>query len=216
MPFEPNDLCLALRHWRIRARLRQAAVAECLGVTQGQVSRWESGRDVPRPHNVEAIRRLIWGPEADPLTALRLFVEQSGQHLLLIDSTHAIVARSVPLRASPGPLDRFGWVLDPEANPAVAPALRRFRQILEQPGGVVGLRIVLPFRHEGEAWCATIRKIIYSVAGTRICLAEPRFAPAAPGDGTEIRFEETRLSPDDRERHALTLWRHPPADARTA
>lgn len=204
MPRYSNDICEALRLWRIRARLQQSAVAECLGVTQGQVSRWESGRDVPRPHNVEAIRRLVWGPEAEPLQALRHFVENSSQHLLLIDAHHAVVARSAPLRATPNPLDRFGWVLDPVANPAFAPAWRRFLAILEQPEGVVSITITLPFRHDGENWCATVTKTIYTLAGMRICLAEPRFGHG--GTTTEIRFEETRLRADDSQRHALTLW----------
>src|SRR4051794_38179404 len=107
------ELCSALRAWRIRSRLRQDAIAKCLGVAQSQISRWESGRDLPRPHNVEAIRRLIWGPEADPLLALRHFVTHSTQHLLLLDASQDILARSLPYQASPNPLDRFGWVLDP-------------------------------------------------------------------------------------------------------
>lgn len=209
MSLQPHEICIALRNWRVRSRLQQAAVAKCLDVTQSQISRWESGRDVPRPHNIEAIRRLIWGPEADPLQALRLFVENSNQHLLLIDSHHAIIARSLPLQQSPNPLDRFGWVLDPEANPPFAPAWRRFTEILAQPNGVVGLTISLPFQHEGQSWCVNIHKTIYSVAGLRVCLAEPRFALASPTDGSDIRFEEVRLSSDDSERHALRLWRQP-------
>lgn len=206
MPEHANDICKALRNWRIRARLQQAAIAECLGVTQSQVSRWESGRDVPRPHNVEAIRRLIWGREAEPLQALKHFVENSFQHLLLIDAEHGIIARSLPLRATPNPLDRFGWVLDPERNPSYAPAWRRFAAILAQPDGVVGLSITLPFLQDGEHWSVTLRKTIYSVAGTRVCLAEPRFSRC--GNLGEIRFEEVRIGVDESERHALTLWRN--------
>lgn len=126
----PSELCIALRNWRIRARLQQDAVARTLGVTQSQVSRWESGRDAPRPHNIEAIRRLIWGPEADPLIALRYFVEESHQNLLLMDANRTVIARSKPLKPSPGPLDRFGWVLDPVKNPAFAPAHSRFCELL--------------------------------------------------------------------------------------
>lgn len=206
MPEHANDICKALRNWRIRARLQQAAIAQCLGVTQSQVSRWESGRDLPRPHNVEAIRRLIWGREAEPLQALKHFVENSFQNLLLIDADHAIIARSLPFHATPNPLDRFGWVLDPERNPSFAPAWRRFADILAQPDGVVGLSITLPFRQDGEDWSVTIRKTIYSVAGIRVCLAEPRFSRCLlPGD---IRFEEVRIGVDESERHALTLWRN--------
>ncbi|ODT79260.1 MAG: hypothetical protein ABS76_20585 [Pelagibacterium sp. SCN 64-44] len=200
-----SDICRALRNWRIRARLQQAAVAECLGVTQSQVSRWESGRDVPRPHNIDAIRRLMWGPEAEPLQALKHFVAHSRQNLLLIDMHHAIVARSLPLRTSPNPLERFGWVLDPERNAAFAPAWNRFVAILEQPAGVVGLTIALPFRQDGEDWCLTLDMTVSSLAGLRVCLAEPRFSPcAAPG---EIRFEEVRIAADETEHHTLTLWR---------
>lgn len=201
---QANDICRALRNWRIHARLGQAAIADCLGVTQSQVSRWESGRDLPRPHNVEAIRRLIWGAEADPLQALTHFVEQSSQHLLLIDMHHTIVARSRALRTAPNPLERFEWVLDPERNPAFAPAWRRFVAILEQPSGAVGLTVTLPFMQDGEPWCATLGMVVYSVAGMRVCLAEPRFAPCEhPGD---ILFEEVRLAADDTARHTLTLW----------
>lgn len=199
-----SDICRALRNWRIRARIGQAAIAECLGVTQSQVSRWESGRDLPRPHNVEAIRRLIWGPEADPLLALKHFVEHSSQQLLLIDMHYTVIARSLPLRSPQSPLDRFGWVLDPEKNPAFAPAWRRFIGILEQPGGTVGLTVTLPFAQDGEHWCATLGMIVYSVAGIRVCLAEPSFVPCDnPGD---IRFEEVRIAADAAEHHTLTLW----------
>lgn len=203
----PSELCIALRNWRIRARLQQDAVARTLGVTQSQVSRWESGRDAPRPHNIEAIRRLIWGPEADPLIALRYFVEESHQNLLLMDANRTVIARSKPLKPSPGPLDRFGWVLDPVKNPAFAPAHSRFCELLARPSGVVSLKITIPFVEAGRDWCATITKTIHTVAGTRICLVEPSFREATGLQGKEIRFEEVRLTPDEGERHSLTLWR---------
>jgi transcriptional regulator with XRE-family HTH domain len=139
-----DDICKALRTWRIRSRLQQATIAECLGVTQSQISRWESGRDTPRPHNVEAIRRLVWGAEAEPLQALKHFVQNSTQLLMLIDAENGIIARSEPLRHSPNLMDRFGWVLDPETNPAFAPAWRRFSAILSQPDGVVGMTVTCP------------------------------------------------------------------------
>lgn len=196
----PGDICRALRNWRIRARIGQAAIAECLGVTQSQISRWESGRDLPRPHNVEAIRRLIWGPEADPLLALKHFVEHSSQRLLLIDMHHTIIAKSHAVRT----LDRFFWVLDPEKNPGFAPVWRRFVGILEQPSGAVGVTVTLPFMQDGEHWCATLAMIVYSVAGIRVCLAEPSFVRCEnPGD---IRFEEVRIAADSGEHHTLTLW----------
>ena len=203
-----EEICSALRAWRIRARLRQDAIAKCLGVAQSQVSRWESGRDLPRPHNIEAIRRLISGPEIDPLLALRHFVVHSSQHLLLLDDQHEILARSLPFRASPNPLDHFGWVLDSERNPAFGPVQRRYRELLRGPDGVVGLAITLPFSHGGATWVARVGSTIHSIAGTRVCLCELSFGPAANADDG-IRVEEVRLDSSGEIRHAVTLWRQP-------
>lgn len=204
-----GEICGELRAWRIRARLRQDAIAKCLGVAQSQISRWESGRELPRPHNIEAIRRLIRGPEVDPLLALRHFVVHSSQQLLLFDDQLAILARSLPFQASPNPLDRFGWVLDPERNPPFAPVQQRYRDLLSDPGGVIGLAITLPFRHDGARWAASIGKTIHSIAGIRVCLCELSFGPAA-ADDADIRVEEVRLDPTGETRHSMTLWRLPP------
>jgi transcriptional regulator with XRE-family HTH domain len=203
-----EEICGELRAWRIRSRLRQDAIAKCLGVAQSQISRWESGRELPRPHNIEAIRRLIRGPEIDPLLALKHFVIHSSQHLLLFDDQLAILARSLPFQASPNPLDRFGWVLDPERNPPFAPVQRRYLELLRDPGGVVGLTITLPFRHEGTRWTASIGKTIHSIAGIRVCLCELSFGPAGPG-AADIRVEEVRLDPTGETRRSMTLWHLP-------
>lgn len=37
------DIGMALRSFRIRSRINQAAIARTLGVSQSQVSRWEGG-----------------------------------------------------------------------------------------------------------------------------------------------------------------------------
>lgn len=203
-----EEICGELRAWRIRGRLRQDAIAKCLGVAQSQVSRWESGRDLPRPHNIDAIRRLIRGPEVDPLLALRHFVVRSSQHLLLFDDQLAILARSQPFQASPNQLDCFGWVLDPERNPPFAPVQRRYRELLSDPGGVVGLTITLPFLNEGVRWVASISKTIHSIAGVRVCLCELSFSPAC-ADDADIRVEEVRLDPSGEARHSVTLWQLP-------
>lgn len=203
-----EELCSALRAWRIRGRLRQDAIARCLGVAQSQVSRWESGRDLPRPHNIEAIRRLISGPEIDPLLALRHFVVHSSQHLLLLDDQHEILARSLPFCITPNPLDRFGWVLDAERNPPFAPVQRRYRELLQGPPGVIGMAITMPFVNDGAHWVARVGSTIYSVAGTRVCLCELVFELAGDID-RNIRIEEVRLDPAGETRHAVTLWRQP-------
>jgi len=201
-----EEICAALRAWRIRSRLRQDAIAKCLGVAQSQISRWESGRDLPRPHNVEAIRRLIRGPEADPLLALKHFVLHSSQHLLLLDDHFDIVARSLPFQGPASSLEHFGWVIDAQRNPAFAPARRRYHDLLADPGSVVGMTITLPFRHQGTDWVAHIGNTIHSIAGTRVCLCELSFVPAATADGG-LRIEEVRLDAAGETRHATTVWR---------
>lgn len=203
-----EEACAALRAWRIRSRLRQDAIAKCLGVAQSQISRWESGRDLPRPHNVEAIRRLIRGSDVDPLVALKHFVTRSTQHLLLFDDQQNIVARSLPYLASPNPLDEFGWVLDSTRNPAFAPAHRRYQQVMADPAGVVGLSIALPFVHDDSFWLATINHTIHSIAGARLCLAELLFTPATGAD-SDIRIEEVRFDGSGEARMSVTLWRQP-------
>lgn len=209
-PASAGNICSALRAWRIRARLRQDAVAKCLGVAQSQISRWESGRDLPRPHNIEAIRRLVSGPEIDPLLALRHFVLHSNQHLLLLDDQYEILARSLPFHAPVNLLDRFGWVLDPQRNPNFAPVRRRYSALLRGSAGIIGMSIALPFFHEGTTWLATVTGTIHAVAGTRVCLCELGFDPAPDSDGA-MRIEEVRLDPAGETRRATTLWQKSPA-----
>jgi len=204
-----DDVCTALRNWRIKSRLRQDAIAKCLGVAQSQVSRWESGRDAPRPHNVDAIRRLIWGPEADPFLSLKHFVTHSQQQLLLLDPNDAILARSVPLQTSPNLLDQFGYVLDPMRNPDFAPAHRRYRALLDHPNGLVGLQVELPFIHEGQNWCASLSATIHSIGGLRACLAEIAFGPSPDAAEGVIRLSETRLTPEGDTNQSIALWHLP-------
>lgn len=188
-----EDIGRALRAYRNRQGLRQAALAQRLGVAQSQISRWESGRDRPRAASLEAVRALVWGDDGDPLAALRHFVAGSQQHLLLIGPEHTILARSAPLAVEPGPLDRFGWVIDPAENPAFEPIYARYRALLARPDGVVGLEIELPFMEGGSPWLARIRKTIYRVAGLSVCLAEIAFLPRPAGISPTPTCREQRL-----------------------
>jgi len=167
----------ALRQYRIRARINQADMAEVLGVSQGQISRWESGRDSPRAHNADAIGALLWG-RADPQrAALAHFVRNASGLLALFDQAHAIVAASTPFLRPDGPLERFGWALDPDRNPAFGPAFRQYRALLNKPRGVIGLRLTVPFEQEGRAWRAMALKTIYPLDAGAVCVAEFRFEP---------------------------------------
>lgn len=48
-----------IRRLRRRAGLTQEALAECVGVQQGTVSRWERGIELPRPRSANALRNLL-------------------------------------------------------------------------------------------------------------------------------------------------------------
>lgn len=45
----PNTLSMTLASWRKAACVKQAVLAEWLGVSQAAVSNWETGRDAPSP-----------------------------------------------------------------------------------------------------------------------------------------------------------------------
>jgi transcriptional regulator with XRE-family HTH domain len=45
--FHENDICRMLPGWRKSAGIKQATLAETLGVTQATVSNWETGKDRP-------------------------------------------------------------------------------------------------------------------------------------------------------------------------
>lgn len=190
------DLGLELRRFRIKARINQQIIAKTLGVSQSQVSRWESGRDAPRAHNADAIEALVWGRPDPQLAALTQFVEISEANLALFNHAHELIAASKPLLAPGGPMQMFGWVLDPHTNPAFAPVFRQYMGLLQNPDGIVGLELKVPFLHEAENWCAHARKTIYPLNGQGVCVTELSFVHDVKKEVTapEIR----RMTPSRR------------------
>lgn len=90
----------ALRRFRRLNGIKQGHFAELLAVSQGSVSRWESGTHEPDAPHREKIAALIaahTGNDAD--AALKKLVETSSQAVYLIcDATHRLLAAS-PTRA---------------------------------------------------------------------------------------------------------------------
>jgi transcriptional regulator with XRE-family HTH domain len=82
--------------------VKQSAVAERLGVSQGCVSRWESGVHRPDPAQRDRIVRLIAASAGtDRDSALKRLVEGSERPVHLIcDSTHRLLAASRSRAAS--------------------------------------------------------------------------------------------------------------------
>lgn len=175
--YQPHPICLALRSYRVKARIRQDVVAGMLDVAQSQISRWESGRDMPRPHNIEAIRALLWGEAITPLLSLVHFVATSSLPLVLFDHEHRPLARGLPFAAPGNLLERCGWAFDPAANPAYAEIHAHYRAVLADPRGAMGLEIHVPFRLQGADWVGVARKTVYALEGRGVCLADLAFTP---------------------------------------
>jgi transcriptional regulator with XRE-family HTH domain len=106
--------------------VKQEAVAEMLGVTQGCVSRWESGAHRPDAAQKDRIIHLISAPAGnDRDAALKRLVECSERPVHLIcDATHRLLAASRS-RAAGWRIDLselIGRSLWPFASPQIAAA----------------------------------------------------------------------------------------------
>ncbi|WMT87231.1 helix-turn-helix domain-containing protein [Pelagibacterium sp. 26DY04] len=166
------DIGMALRSFRIKTRINQDAIARTLGVSQSQVSRWESGRDQPRAANLDAIKALIWG-RADPVLAgLIHYVRGAQAPLVLFDAGLEIVAASPFLRERGGPLRLFGWLFDGEINPALAGMARRFAALAKNEP-VIALEI--PFSHEARPWACHGRLTVNRIGPDLYAIGEMSF-----------------------------------------
>lgn len=167
-----TDIGTALRLYRIRARINQDAIARSLGVSQSQVSRWESGRDRPRAHNIDAIKGLIWGRTDPVLAGIMHYVRGAQAPIVLFDGALGIVAASPFLRVRGGPLTLFGWLFDPDINPTLPGLARRF-EMLARTAPVMMLEI--PYSHEARPWACHGRLTVNRIGPELYALGEMSF-----------------------------------------
>lgn len=168
------DVGATLRGYRARFSIKQDALARALGVSQGQLSRWESGRERPGARNRDVIDALIHG-RADPLLAgLIHYVRGARAPLALFDARLAIVAASPTLTGMGAPLARFGWLFDPDINPALDTLQKRFIA-MSKSGKVLALEI--PFSHEAVPWACLGRLTVSRIGSDITAIAEMVFTP---------------------------------------
>jgi len=114
-------------------------------------------------------------------SALADLVSNTTRNLVLFDDAHQVIAASPALTASGGPLETFGWALDPAINTDFAPVFRQYMAILQRPEGIEGLRVTIPFEHENRTWSARVDKTIYPLERGAVCLAEVEIGPDPEG-----------------------------------
>lgn len=188
------DLGRALRAYRIRARINQALIARTLGVSQSQVSRWESGRDRPRAHNAEAIRALVWGRNDPLLAGLIHHVRGSGAALALLDGTLRVVAASPALKPPTGAFARFGWLFDPALNLDLPYIAARLRLLADGTPPPLGMILAIPFQHGAQPFVCTARLSFHRDGPHVWSLAEMSFAPDDAGRSADVEMRPMGLS----------------------
>ena len=117
-----SELGRALRRLRRVRGMKQAHVAELLGVSQASVSRWEAGGQAPRGTARAAVERLLAAPVAADAALKRLVETASQPTHLICDATHSLLAAS-PGRAAAwrmGVAELVGCSLFGFASPEIA------------------------------------------------------------------------------------------------
>ncbi|QTL02181.1 helix-turn-helix transcriptional regulator [Aquabacter sp. L1I39] len=74
-----------LRTWRRINGIKQATLAEMVGVSQTVVSLWENGHDIPSPERLARLETIMADTARDELAVERLFVERQGGIRALFD-----------------------------------------------------------------------------------------------------------------------------------
>ena len=78
-------LAATLRVWRRQNNLKQAALAQLVGVSQAAVARWESGADSPSPGHLARLRDLMAQSMRDEFIVQKLFVARQSAIRSFID-----------------------------------------------------------------------------------------------------------------------------------
>ncbi|MGE4373791.1 MAG: helix-turn-helix transcriptional regulator [Xanthobacter sp.] len=88
------DFAQRLKTWRRLNNIKQAALADMLGVSQSSISFWENGRDLPSVAYRKRITDLMADSTCDELLVERLFVERitGGRALFDLDGARLLAS----------------------------------------------------------------------------------------------------------------------------
>lgn len=84
-PMAAENLARRLKTWRHMNAVKQAALAQMLGVSQATISFWESGRDMPSRDNLRRLHDLMAKSGRDEGLLDRLFVQRQAGMRALFD-----------------------------------------------------------------------------------------------------------------------------------
>jgi DNA-binding XRE family transcriptional regulator len=88
----------ALKEYRRRHALTQAALAEILNLDPTTVSRWERGRDQPALGIQRRLRSLVMPAASDVERVLRVLIDTSAEIAILLDYKYRLVHSSAKHR----------------------------------------------------------------------------------------------------------------------
>lgn len=97
-----TDWAAQLRRFRRLRAIKQAALAEMLGVDQATISRWESGRQLPDLGIQRRLRALMQGAGSRDETLIGHWVDAAVGNTLLVDAARSMRAASPEFRGLHG------------------------------------------------------------------------------------------------------------------
>lgn len=171
----------ALRRFRRTNGMKQEHLAELLNVSQGTVSRWESGAHEPEIAQRHRILDIVAAhADNDSDLAIRRLVEQSSAAVHLVcDASHKLLAAS-PSRQASWPLGAHSY-LGQSLWPFASPRIIEVEQGLESAGWFERPFQILEF------------------------LTDPNGRPEMPVNASMVRWETIALSDGRTGRLTTTL-----------
>jgi len=165
-----TDWGAEIRRFRRLRSIKQAALAEMLGVDQATVSRWEGSRQEPDLGMQRRLRALIQGTGARDEALLRHWVETAVGDTALLDASRTLVVGSATF------LGRHG------IDSPVPSALSMVAMFSEELDRAWWYAVESGF-FEGEVASVTVRGRLHLLSGDGTLASRSVWVPVALNDG---------------------------------